>query len=121
MLANEDQYQASMDLNRKRKYNVLHKRVAHTTEPRTSPTFATRQLLTTMAQPITTQSTYNEGDIFLTILAINKKQIQSKRRAVLTFNVPLSTLRDRRAGTQPRRDCEANYKKLTKSKELAII
>ncbi|KAF4300733.1 hypothetical protein GTA08_BOTSDO06775 [Botryosphaeria dothidea] len=74
-----------------------------------------------MAQPTTTRSTYNEADIFLAISAIDKKQIRSVKRAASTFNIPRTTLRDRRAGVASRRDYEPNSKKLTKPEEEAII
>jgi len=60
--------------------------------------FATRHLLTIMAQPATTQLPYNEADILLAISAINTTQIPSNRHAAATFNVPKTTLRRRRAG-----------------------
>jgi hypothetical protein len=48
-------------------------------------------------------------------------QIRSIKRAASTFNVPQSTLRDRRAGITARRDCVPNLKKLTKLKEEVIF
>jgi len=42
-------------------------------------------------------------------------------RAAETFGVPESTLRSRRAGVPPRRDCEANSRKLTKLEEEVIV
>jgi len=45
-----------------------------------------------MAPPTTPKLAYNEADILLTILAIDQNQIQSKKRAILAFNVPQSTL-----------------------------
>ena len=73
-----------------------------------------------MAPPTTTQSPYNKADILLAIDSINREQIKSERRAVSTYIVPRSTLRDQRAGVPSRRDCEANSKKLTKLEEEAI-
>jgi hypothetical protein len=67
------------------------------------------------------QSIQSEGRICLAISAINKNQFQSERRAIATYNVPRSTLKDRRAGTTARRDCEANSKKLTKLEESVIV
>ena len=83
--------------------------------------FAMRHLLTTMAQPSTTQLPYNEGDILLAISSIDAAQIPSARRAAAIFNVPEATLRDRRAGKPARRDCEPNSKKLTKLEEEVIV
>ncbi|XTI91620.1 hypothetical protein V2W45_1208487, partial [Cenococcum geophilum] len=50
-------------------------------------------LLTTMPQPHNAQSVYTEGRISLAILAIDKNQFQSERRAAATYNAPRSTLR----------------------------
>ena len=83
--------------------------------------FAMRHLLTTMAQPSTTQLPYNEGDILLAISSIDTTRIPSARRATVMFNVPKATLRDRRARKPIRRDCEPNLKKLTKLKEEVIV
>ena len=74
-----------------------------------------------MAQPTSTQLPYNEADILLAISAINQKQIRSVNRAAVTFNVPKTTLRDRRAGKLIRRDCEPKSKKLTKLEEEVIV
>lgn len=74
-----------------------------------------------MPQPSKLQPSYNEADILLAISAIDHNQIQSERRAASTFNVVRSTLQNRRAGIKPRRDCEANSKKLSKLEEEAIV
>lgn len=74
-----------------------------------------------MPQLPTTQSRYNEADMLLAILAINQQQIRSVNRAAATFNVPETTLRDRRAGIAARRDCQPLSKKLTKLEEEVII
>ena len=74
-----------------------------------------------MPQPSNTQSIQNEGKISLAISAITKNQFKSERRAIATYDVPRSTLRDRRAGKVLRRDCEPNSKKLTKLEEDVII
>ena len=74
-----------------------------------------------MAQPITTRLPHNEADVLLALSAINQNQIQSEKRAAATFNVPRSTLYDRRAGIPARRDCEPNSKKLTKLEEEVIV
>ncbi|KAF2843809.1 hypothetical protein M501DRAFT_132478, partial [Patellaria atrata CBS 101060] len=56
-------------------------------------------------QPCITQSSYQEADIILAISSIENKQIKSANCAASTYNVPRSTLRDRRAGKLTRRDC----------------
>ena len=63
----------------------------------------------------------NKGKVLLAILVIKYNQLPSKRRAAEIYDVSQITLRRRRAGTASQRDCEANLKKLTKPKELAII
>ncbi len=45
----------------------------------------------------------------------------STRHASIAFNVPRTTLRDRRAGKLSRRDCEPNSKKLKKTEEEALV
>ena len=47
----------------------------------------------------------DEADIQLTNLYLNRKQFMSVRAAAQTFNVPRTTLRNRRASTLSRRDC----------------
>ena len=74
-----------------------------------------------MNQQPTTQSAYREGRILLALSALNCKQILSVRKAAKTFEVPESTLRDRRGGKDFRRDCEPNSKKLTKLEESVIV
>jgi hypothetical protein len=73
-----------------------------------------------MAQPRMPQSSYPEADLILAISSIEKKQIKSASRAASTYNVPRSTLRDRRAGKPLRRDCPPNSKKLTELEEEVI-
>ena len=61
-----------------------------------------------------------EGNISLAISAINRNQVQSKRRAAAIFEVSRRTLDRRRAGIATRRDCEPNSKNLTKLEEEVI-
>jgi hypothetical protein len=74
-----------------------------------------------MAQRSATLLLSNGADIQLAISAINTTQIMHVRRAASTFNVPESTLRDRRAGKSARRDCQPNSGKLTQREEEVII
>ena len=67
------------------------------------------------------QSVQKEGRLALALLAIQRHQIPTERRAAGLYNVPKSTLQDRRGGMTARRDCEPNSKKLTKLEELVII
>jgi hypothetical protein len=68
-----------------------------------------------------TQILSNKADIQLAISAINATQIIYVRRTASTFNVPESTLRDRRARKPARRDCQPNSRKLTLCEEEVII
>jgi hypothetical protein len=58
------------------------------------------------------------------ILALEAPRNNEKLRleaVARLYNIPASTLRDRRAGQPVRRDCTANLKKLTQSEEEAIV
>jgi hypothetical protein len=74
-----------------------------------------------MAQPAITQLRCNEADILLAISAIDQGQIRSENKAAAIFNVPQSTLNDRRAGKAARRDCQPKSKKLTELEEEVIV
>jgi hypothetical protein len=63
----------------------------------------------------------SEADIQLTISSLNKHQIKTVRAAAQAFNVPRTTLRDRRAGKPARRDCQPNSRKLTQLEEEVIV
>ena len=51
-----------------------------------------------MSQQHNAQLIQNEGRISLAILAINRNQIQSVRRAVATYSIPRITLRRQHTG-----------------------
>ena len=68
-----------------------------------------------------TQLLSNELDIQLAILSLDSDQIQTGRRAATIYNVPESTLRDRRAGKRARRDCVPNSRKLSQVEEEVIV
>lgn len=74
-----------------------------------------------MSQQRTSQSSYTEADLQLALFDIQSQRVQSQRRAISIYNVPRSTLSDRRAGKRPRRDCEANSKRLNKLEEEAVV
>ena len=74
-----------------------------------------------MPPPKSTLLPQNEADIQLAISAVNATQILPVRRAASAFNIPESTLRDRRAGRPARRDCRPNSKKLSLLEEEVII
>ena len=68
-----------------------------------------------------TPKTYTEADIQLAISDIDARRVRSVNRAAAIYNIPQSTLVDRRAGKRMRRDREANSKRLTKLEEEAIV
>ena len=74
-----------------------------------------------MSQQRNYQSTYPESDLQLALSDVQSQRVQSQRRAASIYNVPQSTLSTRRAGIRPRRDCEANSKRLNKLEEEAIV
>jgi hypothetical protein len=64
---------------------------------------------------------YNEGDIYLAIPNISSEYIQSVKRAAEIYNIPRTTIQDRRTGQRARRDCRPNSKCLTKLEEEVIL
>ena len=74
-----------------------------------------------MPQQRTTQTLYTEADLQLALFDIQSQRVKSQRRAASIYNVPQSTLSDRRAGKHPRRDCVPNSKRLGKLEEEAIV
>ncbi|KAF7571217.1 hypothetical protein PtrM4_112190 [Pyrenophora tritici-repentis] len=74
-----------------------------------------------MTQQRTSQTLYSELDLQIALFDIQSKRVKSQRRAASIYNVPRTTLQDRRAGKRSRRDCEANSKRLTKLEEEAIV
>jgi hypothetical protein len=74
-----------------------------------------------MSQQRNVQKSYNEGDIYLAISDIQLNRVSSAKCAAEIYNVPGTTIQDRRAGRRPRRDCEPNRKSLTKLEEEVII
>ena len=74
-----------------------------------------------MAQQLDTQLIPKEAQIQLAIQALEKDQIYGLRNAAHIFNIPFSTLQERRAGTASRRDIKPNSINLTVTKEAAII
>lgn len=74
-----------------------------------------------MSQPQQIQQTSTESDVQLAIFDISYQRVQSIRAAASIYNVPRTTIQDRRAGKRPRRDCEANSKRLNKLEEEAVV
>lgn len=67
------------------------------------------------------QSTWNEGTLYLVIQATKATMFDSTKHASRAFQVPGTTLRERRSGKRARRECEPNSKKLMKTEEEAIV
>jgi hypothetical protein len=66
-------------------------------------------------------STSKEARAILALEALQNNTKLSLRAIAKLYNVPASTLRDRRAGRPTPRDYTANSKKLTQSEEEAIV
>ena len=73
-----------------------------------------------MAPPQRSLLSSNEANILLASTSLDRQQLSSSRRAASVYNVPKSTLNDRRAGRPARRDCQPNSKKLTQLEEQVI-
>ena len=63
----------------------------------------------------------NEGRISLALQAYNSNQVSSLRAAASTYDVPLTTLRERRTGILPRAIAPANSRKFTLEEEQIIL
>jgi hypothetical protein len=74
-----------------------------------------------MAPPQRALLSYNQADILLASTSLDSQQLSSSRRAATVYNVPKSTLNDRRAGKFARHDCQPNSKKLTQLEEEVIV
>jgi hypothetical protein len=66
-------------------------------------------------------SSQNEGRISLALQAYNSNQVSSLRAAASTYDVPLTTLRERRTGVLPRAIAPANSRKFTLEEEQIIL
>lgn len=66
-------------------------------------------------------ASYIEGKIKLAIQARKRDAPLSERRAAALYAVLPSTLGSRRGGANPRRDHEANGRKLSQEEELVIV
>ena len=66
-------------------------------------------------------SSQNEGRISLALQAYNSNQFSSLRATVSTYDVPLTTLRERRTGILPRAMAPANSRKFTLEEEQIIL
>ena len=101
--------------------NVFHRRAVHPGEPSTLPSQHHEITDSTMSLPTNAQSIPKETRIQLTIQAIERGQIHTERHAITTYQVPRSTLRDRRARKTPRVKTRPNLMKLTAIEEEVII
>jgi hypothetical protein len=64
--------------------------------------------------------TQKEAKVQLAKNAIEQGQIQSQRRAAITYNTSRRTVQRRRDGILPRRDCTPNSKLLTDLEEEVL-
>ena len=74
-----------------------------------------------MQPPPSIVSSSNTGRLFLAIQATNSDASLSQRRAAAIYNVPYTSLAHRVHGRRPRRDCEANGRKLTTAEEDVLV
>jgi hypothetical protein len=72
-------------------------------------------------QSLVTMSSQNEGRISLALQAYNSNQVSSLRAAASAYDVPLTTLRERRTGILPRAIAPANSRKFTLEEEQIIL
>jgi hypothetical protein len=66
------------------------------------------------------QKSYTEGDLYFAISDITSKRVKSVSRAVAIYKIPRTIVRNRRARTRPRSDCEPNSKRLINLEEEVI-
>ena len=74
-----------------------------------------------MPQHHNTQGKSDESQVQLAIQALKQDANLPIRRAAAIYNIPQSTLRDRRAGKPSRRDCTPNSMKLLTTEEQSIV
>ena len=67
------------------------------------------------------ESTSNESRIILAIEALKNDPKLTERATASIYNVPRTTLADRRAGKLSRRDMTANGRKLTNLEENVLL
>jgi len=67
------------------------------------------------------ESLPKESRIILALEALKKDPKLSVRKAAAIYDIPRSSLGDRRAGIQPRRELPANSRKLTDLEEKVIL
>jgi hypothetical protein len=66
------------------------------------------------------ESLPRESRLVLALEALKKDPKLSVRKAAKIYEVPESSLRDRRAGKQPRRELPANSRKLTELEKVLL-
>ena len=100
---------------------MVHKRVAHPSERRTSSNFSTIATKTLNSLQSIMESSSNESRLLLAIQAIEKDSNLSIQIVAKIYNVLETTLRRRRTGKPSRHDIPTNSKKLTNLEEEVII
>jgi hypothetical protein len=108
-------------------YNVVYKRVGHTSESVIQASRSPHQLhapissLCTMPLHHTYKTPPDEADISLALSSLNASQIESTQCAATIISVPKSTLINQRARKPARHNCQPNSKKLTQQEEQVIV
>ena len=74
-----------------------------------------------MPQQLDLELLSREDRVILAIQLLKSNATMSVRRAAATYNVPETTLRDRRAGQTSRRDTQPNRSKLSTTEEETLI
>ena len=101
--------------------NVSYQRVVHISESRTLH----RDVLPHTQHRIVLQSNMpspsKEARVILAIKALRDDKQLSLRAVAKLYNIPASTLRDRRSGKLARRDIPANSRNLTDLEEKTIV
>jgi DNA-binding transcriptional regulator YiaG len=100
-------------------HNVPHGRVGHSAKTLLKRTVANSRIA--MAQQQRKRPELQEARIQLALQAIKQDATLSQRRAAAIYNVSQTTLSDRRAGKQFRRDCAPNSANLRLIEEEVIV
>jgi hypothetical protein len=74
-----------------------------------------------MPQQSRTQTAHKEERIAAAILALERNEVPSLRKAAAMYGVSPTTLLQRRAGRPSRRDCHPNSANLTKQEEQTLV
>jgi hypothetical protein len=67
------------------------------------------------------ESSYTEGRIKLAVQAFKQGQFSNLRAAARSYDIPITTLKRRARGIQSRRDSQSHNRKLSSTKEEALL